>query len=254
MWPYSQRALIKDKDRPPAIRGIAETMETGLNMEYLPFAGMWRQMLRSELFWAVDHTTAYKLNSVIRHPAQPRAPSWSWAAIDGPIQPGQGGGYEARDREDGSRSATFEILDVQSPSAVPGSAAAHGALVVRGLTKRIAALKAFDAYNPTTNIVDLLGEADPLGDEGSRMFASGNIDVAPLDTSAFPRGTSNFIYLHFGSYRGLILNQVETGSAEVLWKMVGQACILKSPGGLNPQPYQPDIFTKNNQPESLVIV
>ncbi|KAH8707291.1 hypothetical protein HC256_010568 [Beauveria bassiana] len=79
---YSACALTFPSDKLVAISGIAAMMEAVLCDEYI--AGMWRRHLEKELLWSrVDMQSAI--------PAQPqtyRAPSWSWAAVDGEINPG----------------------------------------------------------------------------------------------------------------------------------------------------------------------
>lgn len=70
---YSQRNLTFEKDKLVAIAGIAETIQRQTNDEY--YAGMWRENLEFQLFWKV--TSGGRLSP-------PRAPSWSWAAVDAP--------------------------------------------------------------------------------------------------------------------------------------------------------------------------
>ncbi|TLD19244.1 hypothetical protein PspLS_09967 [Pyricularia sp. CBS 133598] len=85
---YSPRILTCSSDKLPAISGLAQVIARGLadsaNGAYL--AGLWRSSLLNGLSWSVQ-----KLND--GRPAQPRcsgpsayrAPSWSWASVDGPV-------------------------------------------------------------------------------------------------------------------------------------------------------------------------
>ncbi|PMD26414.1 HET-domain-containing protein [Hyaloscypha hepaticicola] len=74
---YSSRHLTKEMDRLPALAGLADDfaqMHQDGDCEYL--AGIWSSHLPSALLW----------NSVASRPRRPqayRAPSWSWASLEG---------------------------------------------------------------------------------------------------------------------------------------------------------------------------
>ncbi|KAH6666016.1 heterokaryon incompatibility protein-domain-containing protein [Halenospora varia] len=71
---YSQRALTKDFDKLPALSGLASEFAKRTGDQYL--AGLWRQFLPVGLMWEVSNTAnARKIPE--------RAPSWSWASIEG---------------------------------------------------------------------------------------------------------------------------------------------------------------------------
>ena len=75
---YSNCQLTNGDDKLIAIAGIAKRMRTYIKDDYV--VGMWRQYLASELLWVVrDHRRT--------RAKQYRAPSFSWASIDGPILP-----------------------------------------------------------------------------------------------------------------------------------------------------------------------
>lgn len=75
---YTGRYLTFPTDKLPAIAGIAAMYGTifGADCEYL--AGLWETFLKSELLWSPKR-------SDISRPLVPRAPSWSWASVDGEI-------------------------------------------------------------------------------------------------------------------------------------------------------------------------
>ena len=79
---YTACVLTNSKDKLTAIQGIVKHMQPILNDEY--FAGIWRQNLIIDLLWGLkdglqsDSTLAYR-------PAAYRAPSWSWASVEGNI-------------------------------------------------------------------------------------------------------------------------------------------------------------------------
>ncbi|KAE9364691.1 HET-domain-containing protein [Stipitochalara longipes BDJ] len=75
---YSPLALTFASDRLPALSGLAEQMRRCTNWTYL--AGLWKENLPLDLLWYLDGDP--QLNS---SPVTWRAPSWSWASLDGPI-------------------------------------------------------------------------------------------------------------------------------------------------------------------------
>lgn len=86
-WPkvvqqYTSKELTFAKDRLPAISGLAKLIQQHTKSRYL--AGLWAQDMSYSLLWMSDHAQAKK--PVQRIPAEPYAPSWSWASIDGPVR------------------------------------------------------------------------------------------------------------------------------------------------------------------------
>lgn len=80
---YNKRQLTNASDKLPALSGLARTYQDITGDTYL--AGHWRSTLLHSLIWqATGHPTV---------PNTYRAPSWSWAAIDGSFgmfSPGMG--------------------------------------------------------------------------------------------------------------------------------------------------------------------
>ncbi|KXX77150.1 hypothetical protein MMYC01_207560 [Madurella mycetomatis] len=67
--------LSSEADKLPAISGIAKVLKQGLKCHYL--AGLWETNLVKQLLWVSAHP-----EGAVR-PASYRAPSWSWASMDG---------------------------------------------------------------------------------------------------------------------------------------------------------------------------
>ena len=97
---YSVTSLTKEEDKLVAISGIAKRMQGLLDDEYL--AGLWRRYLPSQLLWTVDD---YELKTALSftRPMSYRAPSWSWASIDGKV-------WSSRSGYDG---VVITVLDVR---------------------------------------------------------------------------------------------------------------------------------------------
>lgn len=74
---YTERNLCFDDDKLPALSGLARAY--GIQHEGTYVAGLWSQDLVFGLLWYK------KTDEPLRRPARYRAPSWSWASVDGPV-------------------------------------------------------------------------------------------------------------------------------------------------------------------------
>ncbi|KAM0083876.1 hypothetical protein ACKRZS_003916 [Fusarium odoratissimum] len=81
---YTASALTVPSDKLIACSGIAKRVAEIVQDDYV--AGMWRRYLEGELLWMVQGN--HQPGRWTR-PREYRAPSWSWASIDGPITPGE---------------------------------------------------------------------------------------------------------------------------------------------------------------------
>ncbi|CAN9238346.1 unnamed protein product [Alternaria alternata] len=73
---YTGMDLTEQRDRLPAIAGVASQFERLIGGRYL--AGLWESALPGDLLWRMDQSG--------QHTTQYRAPSWSWASIEGKIK------------------------------------------------------------------------------------------------------------------------------------------------------------------------
>lgn len=92
---YSKRKLTYGKDKLLAISGVARHLHEKFGHEYV--AGLWKPELEWQLMWSVNSFAG--LRSVLY-----RAPSWSWASVDGEIILGS-------DDDDIIWQTCLEILD-----------------------------------------------------------------------------------------------------------------------------------------------
>jgi hypothetical protein len=79
---FARCGLTKPADKLVAISGIAKEFQRLLQDEYL--AGLWRANFLNGLLWYVSADDGPGPFDSSR-PAEYRAPSWSWAAVDGPL-------------------------------------------------------------------------------------------------------------------------------------------------------------------------
>ncbi|KAI8713815.1 HET domain-containing protein [Fusarium sp. LHS14.1] len=76
---YSRTELTRSEDRLVALSGVAKLFQQTFADDYL--AGLWRTPLERLLCWCRDE----EKEQDPRERPEYRAPSWSWASIDGPI-------------------------------------------------------------------------------------------------------------------------------------------------------------------------
>ncbi|EIW62306.1 HET-domain-containing protein, partial [Trametes versicolor FP-101664 SS1] len=85
---YTRRAASVESDKLVACAAVAEQFHRALGSDaYL--AGLWRSDLLRHLLWSSDYypdTADLSTHSPHTRPAAYRAPSWSWAAIDGVVE------------------------------------------------------------------------------------------------------------------------------------------------------------------------
>lgn len=80
---YTTRELTRDMDRLPALSGIARLVQELLlrhDVDNTYLAGLWRFNLAQDLTW---HQSLWR--STLKRPPSYRAPSWSWASVEGRI-------------------------------------------------------------------------------------------------------------------------------------------------------------------------
>ncbi|KAK7032366.1 hypothetical protein VNI00_013114 [Paramarasmius palmivorus] len=74
---YTQREVTKAGDKLVAFAAIAEQFHRLWRTDYI--AGLWRETLLRDVLWYKNYETRYP------RPEKYRAPSWSWAAVDGHV-------------------------------------------------------------------------------------------------------------------------------------------------------------------------
>ena len=78
---YTKRNLTVASDRLPALSGIAQKFEVAWKDKYL--AGIWERQLLPSLAWRRSTEPGQQYYPAL---TEYRAPSWSWASIDGPVE------------------------------------------------------------------------------------------------------------------------------------------------------------------------
>ena len=129
---YTRRALTVPRDKLVAIAGLARRAHQTLKGEYL--AGLWSTQLHVGLLWMIDEHA-----SAMRAPNY-RAPSWSWASMDGPVSWTLIDGYVQSD--DGFVESAIELLasSIQLDSGDPFGPVQRVEIVVSGRLKQVPSL------------------------------------------------------------------------------------------------------------------
>jgi len=133
---YSERALTKWTDRPPALSGLAEqfmasevtavSSQPGQALKFNQLSlggylvGLWSATLEKGLCWQVDYTPGKRVSTKDTY----IAPSWPWASVSGPINWNWGGNSTV--------ATTIKIHDVSCVLAGsdPTGAVSGGILVI----------------------------------------------------------------------------------------------------------------------------
>ncbi|TRX96824.1 hypothetical protein FHL15_002130 [Xylaria flabelliformis] len=78
---FTERALTLSSDRALAISGIAQIFAELSGDQYI--AGLWKSCFHSGLLWKIEYNHFNRRN--IRLPPTYQGPSWSWLAVNGPV-------------------------------------------------------------------------------------------------------------------------------------------------------------------------
>ncbi len=125
--------LSHEEDRLPAFSGLAQQYQQRLKSVYL--AGLWRENLLADLMWyAYPESGGATHRYYTKKPTKWRAPSWSWASVEGPIQFSRPSSYATV--EAGTESITYPI-NITSAECIPSSldplgTVAKGKLTIKG--------------------------------------------------------------------------------------------------------------------------
>jgi hypothetical protein len=155
---YCKRSLTKEEDKLVAISGIAKVFQSRM-LDDTYVAGQWYNSFPLGLLWKVNDP-----DSVTR-PFSYRAPSWSWASIDGGILP---------NNSIATKDTCLLCLDILSSnidlvSEDPTGQVKGGSLHVCGLMKRAKWPKLFGSLNNSGSLrltphEELLDLPQSLGD------------------------------------------------------------------------------------------
>ncbi|KAL2674101.1 hypothetical protein Neosp_012547 [[Neocosmospora] mangrovei] len=189
---YSQRNLTYPADKLIAFSAIPKTL--GRPGRYL--AGLWEADLPCNLLWKVTHLWFPSSGTVDKRKAKLetyRAPSWSWAAVDGEVECKLG-------VESSIPEPACEVLDVQVDLAnddAPFGAVVSGYIIIRGNTRHA-------VFYPLTSELFFYEPGAEEGDEERRTTRyEGFADCKPdEDMAAVENPSVNVCCLHIRNFGG----------------------------------------------------
>lgn len=109
---FSKRRFSYPMDKLPALIGLAETGRGKTNDTY--HAGLWRSSLDLDLLWRRKEST------YMTQPPQYRAPSWSWASLEGPIIPWSRVVFATTNSITHDIRVETDFIDVSTPQSAAG--------------------------------------------------------------------------------------------------------------------------------------
>lgn len=169
---YTSAMLTFGDDKLIALSGIAKRQQAELEDQYV--AGLWRKWLPSQLLWHVDNCRQIDNTASVR-PEKYRAPSWSWASVDGVISTG-------KFSDDGVIVDVLEV-SITPATADPTGLVKSGFLRLRGVLKELQ-LKRHEFLNNywwmTVNGVDIRKQGEK---EWERMGPIVHLDVDEPESS-----------------------------------------------------------------------
>lgn len=127
LFVYTLRAISVPADKLVAMAGLVEEFQRVYQDEYL--AGLWRKTLLLDLLW-----TSESAGGAHTRPKEYRAPSWSWAAVDGLISARY---MEESLNPDTERAEIVHCEVTLKDREVPFGEVTAGLLKVRGYLKEI---------------------------------------------------------------------------------------------------------------------
>ncbi|KAK2771268.1 heterokaryon incompatibility protein [Colletotrichum kahawae] len=173
---YSQCKLTKSEDKLLAFVGVAKVFQELTGDTYL--AGIWKSQLYIQLDW---HTSGH----LTKLPRRYRAPSWSWASVDSPVEI-QNQYFESSEGWITEDPTFLEILGVSvTANAFGGMAdASDGGLKVRGKCFRCSyEKKASHSYIGESFLIR------PDGDFGVELMAGVQVDATEYELAGEGRTT-----------------------------------------------------------------
>ncbi|KAI0533551.1 HET-domain-containing protein [Xylaria digitata] len=256
---YMLRSLTVSTDRLPAIQSVAEEMAAATGQKYIQFAGMWQSNLRNELLWCVIFGEA-------KRPDTWRAPSWSWAAVEGPISLWQQDFRNSQQSHLGSLLHSlslhpFQVLEIgqDGPSV---RSINPGFLKVRSLTKRFGRLQKHHgsggggSFFPYDLIIDEPCNHNTPESE-TKVFAYGRLDTEDFtDLGISPTPPGMFLYLHVNNDRrntGLILwaQAYDQPRDFQAWVRIGTATLFLD---RSEKPILNSAFSCDDTPQEIILV
>jgi len=219
--------LTEKEDKLPTLSGIARTFASQTNSHYV--VGLWGEDLIPGLLWSgPSFHSPFGSPSLLCRPPSWRAPSWSWASFDGPINYplGKLGFFSPRLREiafksaalDKSGAVTWGALNITG-KVLPMDIMLEFSPKLRGYIERNA-----DSFLPQFAPQARLDEPDVAGTQRVYCLRMAYVGCGSADCEHYAGCDMGFVY-------GLLLHRVgisRVGIEELGWRR----CISRVRKGL----------------------
>jgi len=148
---FTRRNITRGSDRLPALSGIAKQIQLETGDEYL--AGLWKKDLRYDMLWKVSILFS-KETDEWKRPANYRAPSWSWASIEGPIEMNLKNNTHVKGPETRESRQMFEVLEaqVENDSLNPLGEVSGGYLRLRTVLREVTLRQRVDTEGESSDV------------------------------------------------------------------------------------------------------
>ena len=180
---YTQRALTFPRDKLIAISGVADYIQREISDEYL--AGLWKGSLPQALLWQNPPSMPSKLlNGCLKFREKVknyRAPSWSWASVEGPVDFGDCISLHANEVPTRRLSPQCTIVEcaVKLSSVDPYGHVSGGYIKIKGSFKRAICKPSHGTAHYYNYRVAVLLNPDEK-DSGNHWDCTGIFDVQEL--------------------------------------------------------------------------
>ncbi|KAL0947866.1 hypothetical protein HGRIS_010501 [Hohenbuehelia grisea] len=177
---YIKRGLSRSDDKLVALASLAEEFHDVVQAPYL--AGLWRSTILPDMLWSKD-----RAHHFTPRPKSYRAPSWSWAALDGPINPGNA--YFLSDDEHVIAEVVKCETVLKKPN-LPFGEVVAGSLVIRARVVidctmmvhwTVFRLRSLDEHGPQDEMIDE-ETGKRMQDIGQCQLDSGDEDITTAAT------------------------------------------------------------------------
>ncbi|KAI1827684.1 heterokaryon incompatibility protein-domain-containing protein [Xylaria intraflava] len=252
---YTSRNLTVSTDKLPAIQSIAEEMAETTGQKYIRFSGMWESNLRHELLWSVMMDRA-------KRPDTWRAPSWSWAAVEGQISLWQRDFRNSQQSRPGTllnrlSLHPFEVLEMDQAYPDPRSTN-PGFLKVKSLTKPCSLRKRDESGGRKVFCpYDLMTDGPCNGNEPGKVFAHARLDIDDgTEVNISPTTPGVFLYLHVNDdarATGLLLRARAHDDPRVpgVWTRIGIATLYLDRSAT---PILEDTFSRDDTRQVITLI
>jgi len=193
---YTQRTLTFPRDKLIAISGVADYIRRETSCEYL--AGIWKESLPQALLWQNPPTMKplFQQERCLHFREKVkvyRAPSWSWASVNGPVNFGNCV-KDHEHSEDLQLSPRCEILgyDVKCDSIDPCGQVSGGYIKIRGPVRIASCRPSYGTmHHYDYNLAALLGSRTHVNESGMEkphLESSPGDCMGVFDVRELPRG------------------------------------------------------------------